>query len=146
MYPIRPDYRKPVRPSALKEAAFRQILTRTAQERGWPLTLRNKKGRLAYLRGINASGLPIYVTTTDNIISAATIGTNKIWPGGTAGLTLNGSTAALKGKIAVWDEGGQDYPRRTHRPGRTEGPSGYPERPLHARDGDDDRCRRESAG
>ena len=68
---------------ALKEAAFRQILTRTAQERGWPLTLRNKKGRLAYLRGINASGLPVYVTTTDNIISAATIGTNKIWPGGT---------------------------------------------------------------
>lgn len=90
---------------ALKEAAFQKILTRTALERGWPLTLRNKKGRLAYLRGINEQGLPYYITTTDNLISAATIRTSKIWPGGGDGLTLNGSTAALKGKIAVWDEG-----------------------------------------
>jgi len=96
---------------ALKEAAFQQILTRTAQQKGWPLTLRNKKGRLAYLRGINTSGLPIYVTTTDNTISAATIGTSKVWPGGGDGLSLNGGTAALKGKIAVWDEGGV---RSTH--------------------------------
>jgi hypothetical protein len=90
---------------SLKEAAFQKILTRTAIERGWPLTLRNKKGRLAYLRGINNSGLPYYVTTTDNLISAATIRTNKVWPGGGDGLSLNGSTAALKGKMAVWDEG-----------------------------------------
>jgi len=90
---------------ALKEAAFQKILTKTALERGWPLTLRNKKGRLAYLRGINNSGLPYYVTTTDNLISAATIRTNKVWSGGGDGLSLNGSTAALKGKIAVWDEG-----------------------------------------
>lgn len=90
---------------SLKEAAFRKILTRTALERGWPLTLRNKKGRLAYLRGVNNNGLPYYVTTTDNLISAATIRTNKVWPGGGDGLSLNGSTAAMKGKIAVWDEG-----------------------------------------
>jgi hypothetical protein len=89
----------------LQEAAFQKILTRTALEKGWPLTLRNKKGRLAYLRGVNNLGLPYYITTTDNLISAATIRTNKVWPGGGAGLTLNGSTAALKGKIAVWDEG-----------------------------------------
>ncbi len=89
----------------LKEAAFQKILTRTALERGWALTIRNKKGKIAYLRGVNSSGLPYYVTTTDNIISAATIHTNKLWPGGGDGLTLNGSTAALKGKIAIWDEG-----------------------------------------
>src|SRR6266404_1930173 len=63
---------------SLKEAAFQNILTKTALERGWPLTLRNKKGRLAYLRGINNNGLPYYVTTTDNLISAATIRTNKV--------------------------------------------------------------------
>ncbi|MBS1660392.1 MAG: S8 family serine peptidase, partial [Bacteroidetes bacterium] len=90
---------------ALQEAAAQQRLTKTALEKGWPLTLRNKKGRLAYLRGINSSGLPYYVTTTDNLISAATIGTNKLWPNGSLGLSLNGSTAALRGKIAVWDEG-----------------------------------------
>src|ERR1700744_6223614 len=64
---------------SLKEAAFQKILTRTALEKGWPLTLRNKKGRLAYLRGVNSKGLPYYVTTTDNLISAATIRTNKVW-------------------------------------------------------------------
>src|ERR1700748_18901 len=63
-----------------QEAALRQTLTRTALERGWPLTLRNKKGRMAYLRGINSSGLPYYITTTDNLISAATIGTTRLWP------------------------------------------------------------------
>jgi len=90
---------------ALQEAAFHQLLTRTAQERGWPLTLRNKKGRLAYLRGINGQGRPFYVTTTDNLISAATIRTNTLWPGGSTGLSLSGSTPLMKGKIAVWDEG-----------------------------------------
>lgn len=88
-----------------QNAAFQKILTQTALERNWPLTLRSKKGRLAYLRGINSFGLPYYVTTTDNLISAATIRTNRLWPGGGAGLSLTGSTAALKGRIAVWDEG-----------------------------------------
>jgi hypothetical protein len=91
--------------TASREAAFRQLLTKTARERGWPMTLRSKKGRLAYLRGVNSKGLPYYVTTTDNLISAATIRTTKLWPGGSTGLSLSGSTAAMKGKIAVWDEG-----------------------------------------
>jgi hypothetical protein len=89
----------------LQETALRQTLTRTALERGWPLTIRNKKGRMAYLRGINSNGLPYYITTTDNIVSAATIGTTRLWPGGSTGLALNGSSANMKGKIAVWDEG-----------------------------------------
>ena len=55
--------------------------------------------------GVSRMGYPLYVTTNDNIISAATIGTNQLWPGGSTGLNLNGSTAALKGKIAIWDGG-----------------------------------------
>lgn len=90
---------------ALKEAAFQKVLTTTALQKGWPLTLRTKKGRLGYLRGINQKGLPYYVTTTENIISAATIRTNKLWSGGGDGLSLSGSTADMKGKIAIWDEG-----------------------------------------
>ncbi len=49
--------------------------------------------------------MPLYVATNDNIISAATIGTNQLWPGGSTGLNLSGSTPALKGKIAIWDGG-----------------------------------------
>lgn len=90
---------------AAQYQSFRKILLQTAKEKGWPLTLRNKKGRLAYLRGINSQGFPYYVTTTDNIISAATIRTTSLWPGGSTGLNLNGSSAFLKGRIAVWDEG-----------------------------------------
>jgi Subtilase family/GEVED domain/Secretion system C-terminal sorting domain len=85
--------------------SFRKILLQTAKEKGWPLTLRSKKGRLAYLRGVNSQGLPYYVTTTDNIISAATIRTTSLWSGGALGLNLNGSSSFLKGRIAVWDEG-----------------------------------------
>ncbi|HEX3933327.1 MAG TPA: S8 family serine peptidase, partial [Puia sp.] len=90
---------------AAQYQSFRKILLQTAKEKGWPLTLRNKKGRLAYLRGISSQGFPYYVTTTDNIISAATIRTTSLWPGGSTGLNLNGSSAFLKGRIAVWDEG-----------------------------------------
>ncbi len=88
-----------------EDAALQQVLVRTALEKGWPLTLRNKKGRLAYLRGINGQGLPYYITTFDNIISAATIRTNQLWPGGNTNLALNGSSANMKSKIAIWDEG-----------------------------------------
>lgn len=90
---------------ASQHLAQEKILTQTAIEKGWPLTLRNKKGRLAYLRGIDSRGLPYYVTTADNIISAATIQTNTLWAGGSTGLNLSGSSANMKGKIAVWDEG-----------------------------------------
>jgi hypothetical protein len=84
---------------------FRKILLQTAREKGWSLTLRGKNGRLAYLRGINSQGFPYYVTTTDNIISAATIRTTALWSGGSLGLNLSGSSSFLKGRIAVWDEG-----------------------------------------
>lgn len=90
---------------AAQHFAQQKILTQTALQKGWPLTLRNKEGRLAYLRGIDSRGFPYYVSTTDNIISAATIRTNTLWPGGSTGLSLNGSSANMKGKIAVWDEG-----------------------------------------
>ena len=90
---------------AVQYQSFRKILLQTAKEKGWPLTLRSKKGRLAYLRGVNSQGLPYYITPTDNIISAATIRTNTLWPGGSSGLNLNGSSANMKGRIAVWDEG-----------------------------------------
>lgn len=90
---------------SIQYQSFHKILLQTAKEKGWPLTLRNRKGRLAYLRGVNSQGLPYYVTTTDNIISAATIRTNTLWPGGSTGLNLNGSSSNIKGRIAVWDEG-----------------------------------------
>lgn len=82
-----------------------QELTRTALQKGWPLIIPSKKGHNLYLTGVDRLGKPVYVTTVDNIISAATIGTNQLYPGGKLGLSLNGSSANIKGKIAIWDEG-----------------------------------------
>ncbi len=88
----------------LKERDLRVRLLSLARQNHWPLTLRNPQGRLAYLRRVDASGAPVYITTFENIISAATIRTNQLWPGGSTGLALNGSTIPA-GKLAEWDEG-----------------------------------------
>lgn len=90
---------------ARADASMRHILLSLAKQKNWPLTLRGRNGRLAYLMSVDAKGFPRYVTTNDNIISAATIHTNLLWPGGSTGLNLNGSSANMKSKIAVWDEG-----------------------------------------
>jgi len=90
---------------AAREIEIKRIVLAQAKKNGWPLTLSNKKGRLAYLRSINSKGNPVYITTTDNIISAATIRTNQLWNGGSTGLNLSGSSTNMTGRIAVWDEG-----------------------------------------
>jgi hypothetical protein len=100
--------------SALREAELRSAahfqemnvrLTSLARQRGWPLFITLKRGNQAVLYGLSPKGMPLYVSTNDNIISAATIGTNQLWPGGSSGLNLNGSNAAMKGRIALWDGG-----------------------------------------
>jgi len=80
-------------------------LLRVAKQKGWPLSITLKNNHQAILYGINAKGIPLYVSTNENIISAATIGTNQLWPGGSTGLNLSGSTADMKGRIAIWDGG-----------------------------------------
>ncbi len=85
--------------------ALRTILLAKAKQNGWPLIMRGKHGNVAVLRGINAQGHPQYVTVVENIISAATIRTNTLQPGGNTGLNLTGSSANMKGRIGVWDEG-----------------------------------------
>src|SRR5580658_6234985 len=94
-----------VRDLQLKSLPQRQQLTRTALQKGWPLVIPSKKGHNLYLHGIDRFGKPVYIATVDNIISAATIRTNQLYPGAKLGLSLNGSANNLKGKIAIWDEG-----------------------------------------
>src|SRR5258708_14032476 len=62
---------------ASQEAAMHRMVLSLARQKGWPLTLRNKKGTLPYLRGIKGKGLPDNISTTDNIIPAALIPTNQ---------------------------------------------------------------------
>ncbi|HXB93775.1 MAG TPA: hypothetical protein VNU70_01415, partial [Puia sp.] len=101
-----PALQKTSQQLAAKHLALQKMITETARQKGWPLILRYQKGRMAYLHGIDEQGFPVYVTTTDNIISAATIRTNTLWTNGSSKLNLTGGTNPnMKGRIAVWDEG-----------------------------------------
>src|SRR6476646_6871958 len=51
-------------------------LKRLADQNGWPLSKTFRNGNRAVLVGVSRKGYPLYVTTNNNIISAATIGTS----------------------------------------------------------------------
>jgi hypothetical protein len=70
------------------------------KEKGWAASFKTKENGIAFLMGVNDLGLPIYYSTENNTIAAATTGVNKLW----TGLGLSGSMDALKGKVGVWDE------------------------------------------
>lgn len=89
---------------AEKEKLIRERLVTLSKEKGWPLVIEDKKGRYAVLAGIDPLGNPMY-TSTDNNIAAATLRTNRLWPGGSTGLSLSGSSNAMKGKLGIWDGG-----------------------------------------
>jgi len=82
----------------------RQKLWALANEKGWDTLIRGKKGYIASLARVDAFGMPLYLAT-ENVNSAATIGTSKLWTGGSTGLNLDGSANNVKGKLAIWDGG-----------------------------------------
>jgi hypothetical protein len=76
-----------------------------AKKKGWPLSFATRNGGKAVLAGVDMFGLPKYHVTFNNTIAAATTGASKLWPGGTSGLNLSGSSANMKNKLAIWDGG-----------------------------------------
>ena len=90
---------------ALEDKASYQKLVTLAKQKGWRFTRKGNNGSTILLVGVDVRGFPIYFTTNDNIISAATIRTNTIQPGGSSGLNLSGSSANMKTKLAIWDGG-----------------------------------------
>ena len=83
-----------------------------AKKYHWALEIHHKDHSVATLIGVDQFNHPIYYTTFNNIIAAATVGANQLWPGGSTGLNLSGSSSILKNKLAIWDGGGV---RGTHK-------------------------------
>lgn len=76
-----------------------------AKKNNWPLQITSKDGAKADLVGVDAFNFPKYYISHNNSISAVTTRTNQLWPGGSTGLNLNGSSANMKNKLGVWDGG-----------------------------------------
>jgi hypothetical protein len=76
-----------------------------AKQKGWALTFTDKEGNVGKLVGVDAFDLPKYYIAHNNAIAANTTRTNQLWPGGSSGLNLSGSSNAVKNKLGVWDGG-----------------------------------------
>lgn len=77
----------------------------TAKEKGWPIYRVAKNGTVFALQYIDQLGNPVYYNSFNNTIAAATTQANQLWPGGSSGLNLSGSSAAVSGKLGIWDGG-----------------------------------------
>lgn len=102
---------------AEKETADNTALLQLAADKKWPLLITGKDSSVAYLSGIDKSGFPIYTTTT-NVRAAFTTGTTALWSGGSLGLNLSGSSANMKGRLALWESGGIPYADHNELKGR----------------------------
>ncbi len=71
----------------------------------WPLEENIKGKGYKRLVGVDENNHPRYYTTFNNSDAAATINTSSLWPGGSSGLMLNGSSLNMKNKLGVWDGG-----------------------------------------
>lgn len=102
---------------AKKEQALSIQLQKLARDKHWPLSFKNKFGEDVVLTGVDANGYPLYTSTESNLNAANTIGTSKVWPNGGLGFSLSGASAAMKGKLGVWD-GGRARPTHVELNGR----------------------------
>lgn len=98
-----------LRESAANQSAKENLeharLIQLARQKGWDTLIKKPNGNISKLVGVDAFGIPLYISTENNITAAATIGTDKLWPGGSLGLSLSGSSDNVKGKLALWDGG-----------------------------------------
>lgn len=72
----------------------------------WDTVMTNKGHGISRLVGVDELNHPIYYTTFDNLIAAATTGASELWPNGSNGFSLSGSSNYLKDKLGIWDGGG----------------------------------------
>ncbi|MFY8189864.1 MAG: peptidase S8, partial [Bacteroidia bacterium] len=84
---------------SLTQAAIKQ----KAAQLNIPIRETLKNGVEREFVGISPTGLPIYIQTNNNLDAARTISTNRVWPGGSSGLSLTGS--GMTNRLGVWDGG-----------------------------------------
>ena len=88
-----------------QERQSQQLAFRLAKEKNWITDLELPDGGRLLLTGMTPNGLPEYKITDSNLGAANTTGASQLWPGGTLGINLDGSSSHLTGKLAIWDGG-----------------------------------------
>ena len=89
----------------IKEDADRSRAISMAKVKGWPIYKLGTNGSVLALQYIGPNGNPVYYRSSDNIIAAATTRANQLWPGGSSGLNLTGSSSFMTSKLGTWDGG-----------------------------------------
>ena len=87
-----------------RSAAQHRRLLRLAKQRQWPIYKNQSNGRVFFLQDVDATGQPVYYTT-HNTEAATGTRTTALYAGAALGLSLNGSSAGLSGKLGLWDGG-----------------------------------------
>ncbi|MDY0078929.1 MAG: S8 family serine peptidase, partial [Bacteroidales bacterium] len=85
----------------IKSQTEKAEAVRVATEKGWAIRTEDPDGRITELMRLNENGMPMYYTTY-NAEGAALINSDKLYPGGAAGLNLSGAGQTL----GEWDGGG----------------------------------------
>lgn len=83
-----------------------QKALKVANQKGWKIEGDLGDGKVFRLNGIDETGHPLYIATESNSAAAATTRTNQLYTGGSLGLSLNGSSDAIKNRLGIWDGGG----------------------------------------
>jgi hypothetical protein len=83
---------------------FRQTL-KLAKINHWVLQKTLSDGRMLSLQGVDALQNPIYYITHSQVSASACTRTNSLYAGGSLGVSLSGSSSAVRDKLGLWDGG-----------------------------------------
>lgn len=89
----------------LKNESNRKKAFELAKKNNWITFSVGNDGSVLSLQGVDDLGYPLYLKTFNNTIASGTTRTNSLYSGGLLGLSLNGSSANLIGKVGIWDGG-----------------------------------------
>ncbi|MFN8353754.1 MAG: S8 family serine peptidase [Spirosomataceae bacterium] len=76
-----------------------------ARKNNWLIGETRSDGTVVRLRGVNEVGEPVYDATDNNSLSALDSRTTSLYSGGSLGVSLNGSSPQMAGRLAIWDGG-----------------------------------------
>ena len=82
-----------------------QKAMKVATQKGWKTEGDLGNGKTFRLNGIDETGYPLYIATESNANAAATTRTDQLYKGGSLGLSLSGSSDAVKDRLGIWDGG-----------------------------------------